>query len=404
MEQPSISLLLANALAADPTPARRRSTPTGPVLRQRPGSRGRAHAGPWADFFAPAAEPARLGTGQATVPPGWPALADIVAGNVFLKLASALGCALLLLAALVGSVGFLAMGQFCLLPVLANGLSRAGIARGLRDPVKAVAKAAARITAGDRSVRVAKSRTAGGLGELIDTFNAMAHTLDVRERERSQIAAGISHELRTPITILMARLHAIGDGVIPARPDETARLLRQLEHLLHIVDDLDAMARTDIGQLPIEREYIDLQDLVRSAAADLQPLAARHGLLFEGQFQTAPVLGDRRRLVQVFTNLLTNAIKHSPHGGQVRVIVAIEREQVVASVLDEGPGIAPGDLELVFKPFWRSAATRRRPGCSGTGMGLALTAKLVRAHGGRVEAINREDRSGAAFRVVLPLA
>jgi signal transduction histidine kinase len=224
------------------------------------------------------------------------------------------------------------------------------------------------------------------------------------ERERSHLTAGVSHELRTPLTILKGRLHGIRDGVIDGTPDETERLLRQVDHILHIVDDLDALAHADTGRLVLECEGIELGDVIRPVVADLQPLLARHGLRLEGAYRRARVYGDPHRLQQVFTNLLTNAAKHSLRGGKISVMIEVKDRQAVASVTDEGPGIAPGDEEHLFKPFWRSAATRNRPGCTGTGLGLTLTARLVLAHGGRIEVANRADRSGATFRVVLPLA
>lgn len=306
----------------------------------------------------------------------------------------------LLGAAAYWSGWFILLQAFVLVLVFAAGL----VLQRLRSGVKAVAVAAARISAGDRSVRVAGSGLAGEVEDLIRSFNGMAAALDASERERSQVAAGVSHELRTPLTILMGRLHAIRDGVIPGKPAETERLLHQVEHILRIVDDLDAIAHADSGRLAFEWDYVELEQVIRPVVADLQPLLAKHGLSIEARYRGALVLGDRHRLRQVFTNILTNAAKHSPQGGQIRVTLDVRDGHAVVGVTDEGPGIAQADLENVFKPFWRSAASRRRPGCVGTGIGLALTDKLTRAHGGQVEAANRADRPGACFRVVLPLA
>lgn len=274
----------------------------------------------------------------------------------------------------------------------------------LRSSVKAVALAARRISAGDRSVRIPLSGAITDVDGLIESFNGMAAALDASERVRTQATVGVSHELRTPLTILIGRLHAIRDGVIAGCPGETERLLRQVENILRIVDDLDALAHADAGRLSLERTSVELQDIIRPVVADMQPLLAQRGLTIEGCYRRARVSGDQHRLRQVFTNILTNAAKHSPQGGCIRVVLDIRDGQAVASVIDEGPGIAPADLPHLFKPFWRSEASRRRPGCTGTGIGLALTESLVRAHGGHVEAGNRPDRSGALFRVVLPLA
>ena len=309
------------------------------------------------------------------------------------------------LAAVLGAAAYWS-GPFVLVQggILALVFGSGLVLQRLRSGVKAVSAAAARISAGDRSVRVAGSGLAGEVEDLIRSFNGMAAALDASEQERSQMAAGVSHELRTPLTILKGRLHAIRDGVIPGRPAETERLLHQVEHILRIVDDLDAMAHADSGRPAFHWEHVALEQVLRPVAADLQPLLAKYGLSIDTRYGKAQVLGDRHRLRQIFTNILTNAAKHSPEGGRIAITLDARGGQAVVSVTDEGPGITPADLENVFKPFWRSAASRQRPGCVGSGIGLALTAKLVRAHGGQIEAANRPDRSGACFRVVLPLA
>jgi len=221
--------------------------------------------------------------------------------------------------------------------------------------------------------------------------------------ERLLITAGVTHELRTPLTILKGRLHGIADGVICPDENETARLLRQVEHVLAIVNDLDTLAKADLGHLSLQRCEIDLAQIVGAVVSDLHPLLARHGMEIVERYEKVRLLADPTRVTQIVTNLLTNASKHSAVGGKILVDVDLHQGEARLSVLDEGPGFLPADKDRLFTPFWRSDATIRRVGCTGTGMGLALTAKLVAAHGGQIFAENRQDRSGACFSVTLPI-
>ncbi|WP_278392983.1 sensor histidine kinase [Sphingobium yanoikuyae] len=221
--------------------------------------------------------------------------------------------------------------------------------------------------------------------------------------EKQLLTAGISHELRTPLTILKGRLHGIEDGVIDPDSEETARLLRQIDHVLEIVNDLDMLAQADLGRLAIARRAIDLGDVTRKVVSDLRPLFARHDIAIIENIEPVEMLGDPVRLTQVVTNLITNAAKHSQVGGRILVDVVKAEGDARLTVRDEGPGIEQGDEERIFKPFWRSASTIKRAGCPGTGLGLALTARLVDAHEGTIAAQNRRDRSGACFEMVLPL-
>ena len=218
------------------------------------------------------------------------------------------------------------------------------------------------------------------------------------------MTAGVTHELRTPLTILKGRLHGIEDGVITPDENETARLLRQVEHLLEIVNDLDMLAQADMGRLLLAPRNVDLVQLASAVISDLRPLLARHSMtIVETGAQNVLMNADPVRITQIVTNLVSNASKHSSPGGRIFVDVGMREGSACLTVTDEGPGFAAGDSERLFTPFWRSAETIRRPGCPGTGMGLALTARLVAAHGGTIHAENRQDRSGASFRVTLPL-
>jgi signal transduction histidine kinase len=278
------------------------------------------------------------------------------------------------------------------------------LARRISRPIAAVARAAVQVSAGDRSVRVEKKgRISGEIGELVDSFNKMAAEIQFYESERIVLTAGIAHELRTPLTILKGRLHGLADGVIDPATGEADRLLRHVGHLSRLVEDLRTLAHADAGELGLDFRRIHVDEVLRTAAADLRASAGENGVKLVEHYQSAHVLGDPVRLTQIFTNLLTNAIKHAPPGSAVTLSMCETGKFVVIGVQDEGEGFAPDEERRLFMPFWRGGADKRL-GRPGSGIGLALAAKLAEAHGGRIVARNRTDRSGASFHAWLPLA
>lgn len=299
----------------------------------------------------------------------------------------------------LGDFGFvLSIG---VISVVSGGAVAVLLARRISRPIIAVADAAAGVAAGDRSIRVEQGGVSGEVGQLIESFNRMASDIDAYERERTIFTAGVTHELRTPLTILKARLHGIADQMIPATPSEAQRLLRQVEHLGRIVEDLKTLAHADAGELALDRRMLAVDDVLRACVADLRGGDEASGIRFDEHYAGGRVSGDPVRLSQIVLNLLTNAVKHSPPGGTIRLTSAVTGTSVTIEVADEGPGFAEQDVRQMFIPFWRSRADRLE-GKPGSGLGLTLTAKLVEAHGGSIVAQNRTDRSGAVFRVVLP--
>ncbi|SFN86644.1 cell wall metabolism sensor histidine kinase WalK [Sphingomonas sp. OK281] len=297
-------------------------------------------------------------------------------------------------------LGFVA--TIALVSILVGGGVAMVFARRISRPITAVANAAARVSAGDRSVRVERGSTSGETGELIESFNRMAADIDAYERERTVLTAGIAHELRTPLTILKGRLHGLADGVIDPATGEADRLLRQVEHLSHLVEDLRTLAHADAGELDLDRRPVDLAVLLGLAVGDLRGSASERDVTIVESCETALVHGDPVRLMQVMTNILTNAIKHAPDRSRIDVAVFTASGHAIVSVTDEGDGFAIDDEARMFMPFWR-AGSDRLAGRPGSGVGLTLAAKITEAHGGRIMAKNRVDRSGACFSVWLPL-
>ena len=275
-------------------------------------------------------------------------------------------------------------------------------ARRLSRPITAVADAAVRVAAGEHDVRIEPVALAGEVSELVASFNAMAASLDAYARERSILTAGIAHEMRTPLTVLRGRLHGQIDGVIAMNDGEAATLLRHVDRLSRIVEELRTLAHAEVNALSLDRRMVDLTETARLVAADLAPLAAEGGVAISVAGVAPPLFSDPLRISQALTNLVYNAVKHAPSGSQVLINIQQAGAGVAISVTDAGPGFAAEDGDRLFVPFWRanSPANAAKPG---SGLGLSLALKIAQAHGGTITAANRENISGAVFTLHLPL-
>ena len=276
-------------------------------------------------------------------------------------------------------------------------------ARRLSRPITAVADAAAEIAEGNSDVRVVSEGTTGELAELVESFNLMAADIDAHKRERSILTAGIAHELRTPLTVLRGRLHGLIDGVIPIDEQEAAQLLRHVDKLSRVVEDLRTLAYAEVKALHLEMRPMSALEAAQLVAADLEPLATAAGVRIEVSGTDAPIKADPIRLEQALGNIIVNAVRHSPANATVALHVRTVGGMVDFAVDDSGPGFLAGDRERLFAPFWRanSKANAKRPG---SGIGLSLALKIAQAHGGTILASNRPDGGGATFTLRLPLA
>ena len=266
--------------------------------------------------------------------------------------------------------------------------------RRLARPASELLEGAERIGAGDYRTRVRPSgpravRTLGG------AFNEMAGRLEASEESRRRFLADVTHELRTPITVLQAEVEAQLDGIHP-RDDHHLQLLRdQARTLERLVDDLRTLALGDAGRLTLHREQSSLRALVEDAGAAAASMAAPREVTVETSVtDDVEIDADPVRIGQVLGNLLNNAVRHTPPGGTVRVRASLAVAGVEMVVADTGPGLGD-DPERVFDRFHASADS------GGTGLGLTIARQLVEAHGGTLAAANAAG-GGAVFTVRLP--
>jgi two-component system sensor histidine kinase BaeS len=218
--------------------------------------------------------------------------------------------------------------------------------------------------------------------ELADGFNTRAERLENDERQRRSLLADVSHELRTPLAVLQGNLEALIDGVHPADEEHLGALLDETRVVSRLVDDLRTLALSEAGSLALHPEPTDLGVIVTEVAGSFRPTAEAAGVnLAVEADETLPLLEvDPVRTREVLSNLVANALRHTPSGGEIRLAATTESNGswVRVRVIDTGSGIAPEDLPHVFDRFWKSPESR------GSGLGLPIARNLVEAQGGHI--------------------
>lgn len=278
-------------------------------------------------------------------------------------------------------------------------------ARRFTGPLTQLSMAAQHLRAGDLSARVpldrALERRSDETAQLLNNFNVMAESLERLERERQYSVAAIAHELRTPVTVLRGRLEALRDGVLPATPQEVEKLIGHADLLTRLIEDLHLISLAEAGALRLEPTLLDLAEVLTRLHEDYLPRARAQGvaLVLERPPDRVQFNADRRRLHQVLSNVMNNALRHTPEQGTIRIQVqaGVQAQTFTIDVHNTGAGFTPEALARGFERFY-SAPDRER-GRAGSGLGLAISRSLVEAHGGRIELLNTE--TGAGVRIVL---
>jgi two-component system OmpR family sensor kinase/two-component system sensor histidine kinase BaeS len=292
-------------------------------------------------------------------------------------------------------------------------------------PVADMMAAADAIAAGDLSVRVPEN-TQGDIGRLAVRFNRMTAELERSEQQRRNLTADVAHELRTPLHILQGNLEGVLDGVYEPTPAHIAATLDEAHTLTRLVNDLQLLSLAEAGELPLHRQPVAVADLLGTVAGRFAAAAAEMGVTVVARDADAAltVEADPKRLEQVLSNLVGNALRHTAAGGEV--VLAAESVEwsarpdrsanessprpvrsgdatftVYLTVSDTGAGIPAEDLPYIFDRFWRGDRSRTREGGSGSGLGLAIARQLVLAHGGEITA-ESEVGVGTVVTVALP--
>jgi two-component system, OmpR family, sensor histidine kinase BaeS len=309
-----------------------------------------------------------------------------------------LGSAVLAGAVLGGLIARLGGWPVALLAIVfALFLLAAGIGgvRRMTRPMDSLIEAAGRIEAGDYSVQVAESGPRD-LRSVARAFNEMSARLKASDEQRRGFLAELAHEFRTPLTVIRGQAEAIGDGVYPGDVAHLSPILDATQTLDRLVEDLRTLVLTDAGNLVLHKEPTDLGALAADTTESFQTQAeAAHVTLSAEVADNLPLVEvDPARIRSVIGNLLSNAIRHTPSGGLVKVAVVGSGNEVVVTVTDTGDGIAPELLPHVFDRFVKGASS------PGSGLGLAIARDIVTTHGGKLE-IQSTVGSGTTIRFTL---
>jgi two-component system sensor histidine kinase BaeS len=270
-------------------------------------------------------------------------------------------------------------------------------------PVRELARAAQRIAHGAHTGRV-PARGTDELSQLADAFNEMAASLEHAEQIRNQLLADVAHELRTPLATVESYVEALADGVLCADDENWGVIRSETSRLNRLVDDLQKVSRAQAHQLDLDATPISPREIVQDAVKAAQPAYAAKGIELQAQIESQlPDLdADRERIAEVLANLLTNALRHTPPGGTVKVSAGQHDAMIELAVADTGEGIAAEHLDRVFERFYRADPARSRAS-GGTGIGLAIVRAIVEAHGGTTTAASQGIGRGTTLTIRLPI-
>jgi len=296
--------------------------------------------------------------------------------------------------------------QFLLAGVVAGLISlliARWLARGMTQPLRDMAAAVRRMEIGDYTARV-ETRSRDEVGQLATAFNRMNAELELLERSRRDLVANVSHELKTPITAIRAHLENIADGIERPDRDTMQVMLNQTERLGRLVDQLLDLSKLDSGEVPLQLEPMALAPTVDRVISEFSVGRAVRDIALVAEVPEDLVVdADRERIHQVVFNLVDNAVRFTPPGGEVTIGAERDGERVRVTVRDTGVGVGPEHLPRLFERFYRADPARSRDDGGGTGIGLAIARSIVEGHGGRITAESEPGR-GATFTFDLPAA
>ncbi len=288
--------------------------------------------------------------------------------------------------------GLLAIGLALLLAVF--------LSRTLTRPIRELTLATQMVASGGAAHQV-PVRSRDELGQLANSFNLMSKDLSRSLELRRQMTADIAHELRTPISIILGHAEAVHDGVLPPSSETFEIVREEAERLEHLVEDLRTLSMADAGELKLTLQPYGMDELLHGAERAYAHQARQKNITLSTQVAAdLPQLEvDAKRMREVINNILDNALRYTPEGGQISLSAGLVDGQVEIRVKDTGPGLAPDELDKVFERFYRTETSRTREE-GGSGLGFAIARSIVERHNGRIWA---ESQLGQGLAVIIRL-
>lgn len=278
------------------------------------------------------------------------------------------------------------------------------VSRALTRPLKRITTTASQIRNGNLSARTGLAGR-DEIGQLAETFDDMATTLERDIKLEHRLTSDVAHELRTPLMAMQATVEAMQDGVLPTDDEHLATVAIEVRRLSRLVDAMLRLSRMENGKTPCKKESTDVVGMVNGLVTYQAQLFSDNGLdlIFENNAGSKEFYAelDPDLIREATVNLMSNAMRYTPEGGTVTVSVGKTRSDVLISVKDTGIGIAKEDIPRVFSRFWRSDASRERV-AGGLGVGLSLTKEIIDRHNGTIK-VDSEEGVGTTFTLVLPI-
>jgi len=276
------------------------------------------------------------------------------------------------------------------------------LARRIARPLEQLTRVAERLKSGDFSVRLEEPHTSTvEVKSLIESFNALATSLETMEERLRFNNMAVAHELRTPLTILRGSMQGMVDGVFPLDTKTVASLLLQVEGLSRLVEDLRTLSLAIGQKLVMDRERFELAELVEAVLDAAKPMLDASKLAVEKELMPMEAVADCQRIRQAMLALLENACRYAASGGILRCQTEWVADGFIAiHIHDRGPGFPENTGEVTVNPFWRGDMSRSRA-TGGTGLGLSVVQAIATAHGGKLELSNRPG-GGATVSILIP--
>jgi two-component system sensor histidine kinase BaeS len=277
------------------------------------------------------------------------------------------------------------------------------LARTISRPVRDVTTATQRVASGDLGYQV-PVRTKDELGELASSFNKMSTDLDLANRRRKQMTADIAHDLRTPLSVILGYMESLATGKLEPTPETFEIMYDKGLHVQHLIDDLRILALADAGELTLAVRPVEPAVLLEHTALAhmIQAQEKSVEIRVEASGELPELAVDPDRMAQVLENLVSNALRYTPEGGEIILAAAVEGDRIRLRISDTGTGIHAEDLPHIFNRFYRSNTARSQDNeMGGSGLGLAIAKSIVVAHGGTIDAAS-ELGEGTTFTIYLP--
>lgn len=289
------------------------------------------------------------------------------------------------------------------LPLLAAAIAVRSF-RSMANPLADLMAAADSVAQGNLDVRVSSNHAPADFRQLAESFNLMVNELQRADQQRRNLTADVAHELRTPLQVIQGNLEGILDGVYQPNTDHIESTLEESRRLARLVEDLQTLSLAESGVLNLRKEEVNITEMLKDIQTSFSGQAEASGIMLQvitGEGLTAIL--DIDRIHQVLSNLVSNAIRHTPQGGEISLLAQSIDGGIRIQVVDNGQGIAANELPYLFDRFWRGDRSRTHSTGAGSGLGLAIAKQLIEAHSGTI-IVESQPGFGSVFTINLPLA